>query len=275
MHKGDTLSTIARKYSVSTDTIKWANNLKSSTLRIGQKLLIPPGSGLLYTVKKGDTIAGLAKKYKAAPQAIMEANFLDRTSDLQIGSLIFIPDGTLPEPAKPKYVASRPKSRSGVRTVPGVRPGSRPPVYTGGGSYKRFLIWPVEGTGTLTQRYSYHHKAVDIANNGYTRSKYGGHPYILAAASGKVTFAGRVCNAYRCGYAYMISIDHGNGYSTLYAHLHPGSLMVHKNQYVRQGQRIARMGQSGWAYGIHVHFEVARGNYGRRRSLYNPLLFMK
>lgn len=268
---GDTLSSVAARFNVSVDTIKWANGLRTSMLKIGQKLKIPPGDGVIHKVKKGDTLASIAKKYKAAPQAIMEANFLDGDSSLRIGTEIFVPNGTLPAPPKPKYVATKPSynSRPAIVQAPG-----RP--YLPPSNYKRFLIWPVEGTGTLTQRYSYRHKAVDIANNSYTRRVYGGHPYILAAASGRVSFVGRVCNAYRCGYAYMIEIDHGNGFTTLYAHLQPGTFLVKKGQYVKQGQRIARMGESGWTYGIHVHFEVSSsGHYPYRRNLVNPLLYIK
>ncbi len=272
--RGDTLASIAKKFNVSIDTIKWANNLKSDFLKVGQKLRIPPGSGVLHRVKKGDTIASIAKKYKAAAQAIMEANFLDSDADLKPGMEIFVPNGTLPPPPKPKRTTRTYTRRT--YTKPGRTYQSSPagiPSYSS--RYPKFLTWPVEGGGTLTQHYWYGHKAIDIANNAYTRRRYGGHPYILAAASGRVTFAGYVCNAYRCGYAYMINIDHGNGYSTLYAHLQPGSIMVKAGQYVRQGQRIARMGASGWAYGTHLHFEVARGNYPHRRVLLNPLYFFK
>lgn len=267
---GDTLSTIAQKFNISVDTIKWANNLHNDFIRVGQKLKIPPGSGVLHKVKKGETIASIAKKYKAAPQAIMEANFLDSDQDLKAGMEIFVPNGTLPAPPKPKYIASKPKQSY---TVPKyVKPSTSHPTLPSG---NKFLIWPVAGGGTLTQRYWYRHKAIDIANNAYTWKKYGGHPYILAAASGRVSFAGYVCNAYRCGYAYMIEIQHPNGYSTLYAHLQPGSIRVKKGQWVKQGQIIARMGESGWAYGIHVHFEVAIGHYPYRRRLLNPLYYIK
>ncbi len=263
---GDTISSIATKFNVSADTIRWANNLKTDFIKVGQKLKIPPGSGVLHKVKKGETIASIAKKYKASPQAILEANFLDNDKDLKAGMEIFVPNGTLPAPPKPKY-AAKPSTSTNTTNYK-----YKPPTIPSG---KNFLIWPVAGGGTLTQRYWYRHKAIDIANNAYTRRVYGGHPYILAAASGKVSFAGYVCNAYRCGYAYMIEIQHPNGYSTLYAHLQPGSIMVRKGQWVTQGQKIARMGESGWAYGTHLHFEVAIGKYPFRRNLLNPLYYIK
>ena len=53
---GDTLSTIASQFGVSTDTIKWANDIQSDSLDIGQKLSIPPVSGIVHKVREGETI---------------------------------------------------------------------------------------------------------------------------------------------------------------------------------------------------------------------------
>ena len=52
IQSGDTLSDIAERYSISENTLRWANNLSSSVIRPGQQILIPPGDGLIYTTKK-------------------------------------------------------------------------------------------------------------------------------------------------------------------------------------------------------------------------------
>jgi murein DD-endopeptidase MepM/ murein hydrolase activator NlpD len=72
---------------------------------------------------------------------------------------------------------------------------------------------------------------------------------IHAARDGLVVFAG-----WKRGYGNCITIDHGNGLATLYAHC--SSLEVSVGETVRRGQVIARVGSTGWSTGNHLHFEV-------------------
>lgn len=76
VQSGDTLSEIADKFHISPNTIRWANNLSSNTLRVGQKLIIPPGDGIIYTTKKGDTLDAIALKYKTTSEKIRVSNLL-------------------------------------------------------------------------------------------------------------------------------------------------------------------------------------------------------
>lgn len=72
---------------------------------------------------------------------------------------------------------------------------------------------------------------------------------IRAAASGTVVSAGSMR-----GYGNTVIIDHGGGYSTLYAHC--SRLMVRSGQRVNQGQVIAAVGSTGLSTGPHLHFEI-------------------
>jgi len=72
---------------------------------------------------------------------------------------------------------------------------------------------------------------------------------VLAVADGVVIFSGR-----DSGYGNMIDIDHGNGFMTRYAHNHQN--LVEVGHRVRAGDVIAKMGSTGRATGVHVHFEV-------------------
>jgi murein DD-endopeptidase MepM/ murein hydrolase activator NlpD len=72
---------------------------------------------------------------------------------------------------------------------------------------------------------------------------------IMAAASGKVVFAGQ-----RNGYGNCVEIDHGNGILTRYGHL--SGFVAHAGETVARGQEIARMGSTGRSTGTHLHFEV-------------------
>lgn len=101
---GDTVDTLAAKYHISKDTIKWANNLLSDGLTVGQVLQILPRDGIVYTVKSGDTIQGLADKYKASASTITTYNDLE-ISGISAGLKIVIPGGILPTNERPGYTA--------------------------------------------------------------------------------------------------------------------------------------------------------------------------
>src|SRR4030042_4238169 len=63
VREGDLISFIASDYGVSTESIVWANGLRSADrLYPGQILKIPPVSGVIHTVKSGDTVAQTPKK---------------------------------------------------------------------------------------------------------------------------------------------------------------------------------------------------------------------
>lgn len=91
-------------------------------------------------------------------------------------------------------------------------------------------------------RISRPHKGIDIAARV-------GEP-ILAAARGRVIFAGNRGN----GYGNMVEIDHGYGYVTRYAHA--SRLHVRSGQSVDRGFRIADVGATGLVSGPHLHYEV-------------------
>lgn len=104
---GDTAQTVAARYSLSTDTIKWANNLTSDALTVGSTLQILPRDGILYTVKDGDTVESIANKYKADASLITTYNDLE-LNGATTGLKIIIPSGVLPETERPGYVAPQP-----------------------------------------------------------------------------------------------------------------------------------------------------------------------
>jgi murein DD-endopeptidase MepM/ murein hydrolase activator NlpD len=72
---------------------------------------------------------------------------------------------------------------------------------------------------------------------------------ILAAAGGVVSSA-----EYHPAYGNMLTIDHGNGLQTLYAHA--SKLDIRQGEIVRKGQQIGRVGATGRSTGPHLHFEV-------------------
>lgn len=112
------------------------------------------------------------------------------------------------------------------------------------------------GLGTITQNYSSSHQALDLVKEGRQLD------YIVAHSDGTVIF-------YQDGYDNLkgsvgrialgnfVRIDHGNGFVTLYAHMRK-NLLVKNGQVVKKGQRLGYMGDSGNAYGAHLHFEITK-----------------
>ena len=236
---GDTVSSIAKMYAVSVDTIIWANSLSAkTTIKTGQKLKIPPVTGIVHKVGRGENVYSIAKKYGVEPQEIVDFPFNsfanDETFALSIGQSLIVPNGVMPEKQliapQSSYVA----------------------VTQGAGSGN--FIWPT--SGKISQRYSWYHPAVDIADkNG---------PAITAADSGTV-----VSVIYsRFGYGNYLIIDHGNGYKTLYAHMN--KIYVKAGSGVTQGQAIGQMGSTGRSTGVHLHFEIIKNG-----AKLNPLTLLK
>ncbi len=89
---GDTVESIAAKFNVTSDSIRWSNGITGDTVAAGTKLTIPPVTGIVYAVKAGDTPASLAQKFKADQSQIIAYNDAE-ISGLQVGEQIIIPNG--------------------------------------------------------------------------------------------------------------------------------------------------------------------------------------
>ena len=91
VQKGDSLYSIARKYSTIIDKIKDLNNLTTNLLSIGQVLLIPTDTNLetTYTVQKGDSLYSIAKKYDTTVDRLKQLNNL-KSNLLSIGQILIV-----------------------------------------------------------------------------------------------------------------------------------------------------------------------------------------
>lgn len=120
---GDTVVTLAAKFGISSQTIKWANGLTSDALTVGSSLYILPIDGVLYTVKTGDTIDSIAKKYSVDKTRLTLYNDLD-VNGLQPNTSIILPDGILPENERPGYTSSVSTSTSSSSGTYYIKSGS-------------------------------------------------------------------------------------------------------------------------------------------------------
>lgn len=133
-------------------------------------------------------------------------------------------------------------------------------VYTGNGQF----AWPSDSSTRITSSYGYRthpisgkqslHRGIDIG------AALGSN--VLAAESGTVVTAG-----WNNSYGYYITINHGGGLVTLYAH--NSKLLVSKGDKVTKGQVIAKCGSTGNSTGPHIHFEVQLNG-----ALQNPMNYL-
>lgn len=103
VQEGDTVSSIAFYFGISTNTILWANNLRENDyIRPGDKLVILPISGIQYKVKANDSVEAIAKKYYADADEIIAFNGIPADGTIKKGQDLIIPDGKIimPKPQR-------------------------------------------------------------------------------------------------------------------------------------------------------------------------------
>jgi surface antigen len=95
VQNGDTVSSVAAKFNVTSDSIMWSNGLSTNNVSAGVTLTIPPLNGIVYVVKEGDTADSLAAKFNASKDQIIAYNDAE-LSGLKVGERIIIPNGRQP-----------------------------------------------------------------------------------------------------------------------------------------------------------------------------------
>ncbi|NPA05890.1 MAG: peptidoglycan DD-metalloendopeptidase family protein [Chloroflexi bacterium] len=264
VQQGDTLASIAEKFGLKAESIFWSNLdvLKGDahSLKVGMVLRIPPADGVLYEWKDGDTVENVAEKLGVEPDAILNhpVNEFDPVAvalgeiEIPVGKIVFVPGG--------KYSKQIDWSRPiFLRDAPAASflngPGACGTVYNGPiGTYT--FIWPTTSKWITTYYNPAYHPAIDIAGSI-------GLP-VYAVDNGVVVYSGWSNN----GYGYVVVIDHGNGWQSLYAHL--SQIYVGCAQEVFQGTMIGAMGSTGNSTGPHVHLELIHRQYGK----VDPLQFL-
>lgn len=242
VQKGDTISTIANKFDVSQDTIRWANDLTNDNITVGDELKILPVTGLEYKVQRGESVYSIAKKLDTDPQKIVDFPFNDfansETFALVEGQRLIVPDGVKPSEQpfikRQVFIAEGPLS-----------------VYASG------FTWPVHGI--VTQFSSWYHTAIDIAASLGTP--------VVAAQSGTITQVDQ--GTWDGGYGTNLWISNGDGLESHYAHL--SGVNVSVGEKVTRGSTvIGWIGMTGRTTGPHVHFEIRKSGV-----LVNPLSYLQ
>ena len=224
-------------------------------------------AGLVHTVVSSQTLSDIATMYDVKTADIAEANKdkLPDINQLKIGQQLFIPSPKKSAPPSAQIAAPQTasaassSSSSTTRSTTGgtTSTTSQQSLNTGPGAASG-LSWPTSVRTVSSYFSSSHPLGIDVDLYSQPNGP------IAAAAAGTVTFAGgNSC----CSYGLYVTIDHGNGLSTLYAHM--SKLNVTTGQKVTKGQVVGAGGRTGYATGNHLHFEVRKDG-----KVVNPLSYL-
>lgn len=223
VRKGDTLSGIAARFGITMETIRNANPDVKKTISVGEQLTILPVSGVLYHVREGDSINLVASRFQIDPDLIKKYNSDYLNLFATTNQAIILPYTANTAPVTQQVLAE-------AKGLPDL-----------GG----YFVLPAKGWnwGKLHE-----YNAVDIAN-ACGSSVYAAAPGVVIEESSN--------GSWNNGYGNYVFIEHPNGTKTRYAHTLKNLVKV--GDVVKQGEEIARMGNTGntgGATGCHVHFEV-------------------
>ncbi len=229
-----------------------------------------------HRVKKGETLSHIAHEYGVSIDTICGSNNLRSYHFIRAGRLLKIPnnDGILYKVKAGNRVAE--VARKYKVSVDKIITANeiKNPDFVGAGR-ELFIpdakpqnivpgfLWPTRGRfitcGYGWRRNPFHYGRKEFHQGLDIRCRY---EWIKASRFGKITYTG-----WLGGYGNVVVIAHPGGYKTLYAHL--SRVIVRRGQYVKQGQMIAKSGNTGRSTGPHLHFEIMKR--GRHKNPYNYL----
>jgi murein DD-endopeptidase MepM/ murein hydrolase activator NlpD len=253
---GDTVYAIARRTGASPNDIITMNRLRAPyTLSVGQSLRVPSGgeattlrqnasvtskpSTRTHLVRSGDTLYSIARSNGLSIQELARANGLRQPYTLSVGQSLKVPGGnaiTVREKA-PQREASVSATPSEIARVSYTKPEVK--------AEPSMFDWPLKGA--ILNKYSNGQRGK--RNDGINIAAPIGTP-VRAAADGEVVYRGGDLE----GYGNLLLVKHDGGFVTAYAH--NDVMLVKKGDRIRQGQVIAKVGQTGSATEPQLHFEI-------------------
>ena len=212
--------------------------------------------GVYHEVKQGQTLWSIARTYGIDVQTLARVNQVSDTAALPAGQRLYVPGATQQRESVSRCPCGTEtvKPTTDAKSFPGFlrsaqRSSASKPASVTITNKEAFLqritlIWPVQGDVSrgFEQDATRRHDGIDIVAPKGTS--------IQAAAEGEVIFSGWGPG----GYGRIVILQHQFDVVTIYAHNHEN--LVQPGQYIRQGEPIATVGQSGRATGNHLHFEV-------------------
>lgn len=232
---GDTLFYIAWITGNDFRDLAQRNNINTPySLSVGQTLQVGNGFGSSITGENALTISDVAQRKQGAKLA---PNKIKTSTVAQQGVITYSGEAG-------KSSADRMLSTPGTTVATTTAPVTVPTISSTAISSTPVAQWHWPLNGTIIDKFS----ASEGGNKGIDIAGSRGQP-IAATASGRVVYAG---NALR-GYGNLIIIKHNDDYLSAYAH--NDTLLVHDQQVIQAGQKIATMGSTGTS-SVRLHFEI-------------------
>ena len=217
--KGDSVSSIAKKFDVSVGAVIASNNITNARkLQEGMTLKVPNIDGIPYQVQKGDNLSKISASFKVPLEVILDVNDI-KSDNITAGETIFIPGARMNDIDLRMSLGETfmyPLNQKIITSSFGMRKD------------------PINGALSF-------HSGIDFRANTGTP--------VLASLEGVVSFTGE-----NWLYGKHIILTHVNGYKTLYAHLNAFS--VKQGDRVATGKKIAESGNTGHSTGPHLHFGI-------------------
>jgi murein DD-endopeptidase MepM/ murein hydrolase activator NlpD len=231
IQSGDMIGFIAENFGLSQGTLVSVNEIKNTRqIYPNEVLKIPNQDGIIHKVAAAETLPSIAEKYEIDLAALVTVNELF-SETANPGTNIFIPGAKL--------------DSTKLQEING-----------------DLFIWPVRGR--ITSRYGYRISPISGVRTFHTGID-------LSAATGvsiKAAMSGRVISAsYNDTFGNYIVISHHSNYRTLYGHL--SAFKTKAGAYIRTGETIGYVGNTGQSTGSHLHFTVYKNGV-----TVNPLLLM-
>jgi murein DD-endopeptidase MepM/ murein hydrolase activator NlpD len=248
---GDTFWAIARAHNMDVETLMALNDhISPESLQPGQTIhVIPDFQGVVYNLRPSDQLEEIMMLYDLTPNQTRACLRVAQGQPVRTGDIVFR-HSERPQSARPmlasrgdghrRYGAAVPAETQTPKQLPASEDSGPKPDDTPNGNW----MWPIQGgvySSEFGPRSGGFHNGLDIAVPAGTPA--------VAARGGTVTFAGWDGN-----YGYSVVIDHGDGYTSRYAHA--SSLLVKAGDAVQQGQTVILVGNTGYSTGPHLHFEI-------------------
>lgn len=273
--KGETVAYLSSLYGVSEETIKFNNSISGDELKVGSKVYIPPLDAYILIASENTNTQDISRVYKVDKQDLVAYNPLlggDGADGLvEKGKVVMVPVSNF-DLVKRYQQEEQDRLKEEERKTQAAQFRAQA---LAGAAYKKLDFLDKDRVADLnfglpvdpqynaaTTYWGHINNAVDFGGGNSNPPIYavsGGVVVEVQSGLPDVSCVGSA-GCFQNGYANFVTIDHGGGYKTRYAHLH--SVNVQIGQEVKKGQMIGLMGQAGYAFGIHLHFEVLKDDYG-------------